>query len=292
MHLPTTPDHKFYESQGLRLHYIDWGNAAAPPLLLVHGGLDHCRNWDVIARALQPHFHIIAPDLRGHGDSDWAKGSSYSLSDYVHDLTGLMRIETCGSATIIGHSMGGMVSLIYTGAFPDKVSALAVLDGVTVSPTAQKKPVHERIATWTDQLDAIAARSFTRFRNIDEAARRLSLRNTRLTPEQALHLAEHAVRPTSDGGYVWKFDPHQRAAAPYRLWPDDHVALWQRITCPTLLLRGGDSFLPDPALMEPLTRLPNWRMQTVDGCGHWLHHEKPDEVLTRLRAFLKLANPA
>ena len=78
-------------SQGLRLHYVDWGNEAAPPLILVHGGLDHCRNWDAIARELQPHFHVVAPDLRGHGDSEWAKGSSYSLVDHVYDLTRLIR---------------------------------------------------------------------------------------------------------------------------------------------------------------------------------------------------------
>jgi alpha-beta hydrolase superfamily lysophospholipase len=85
------PADRFYESQGLRLHYVDWGNETAPPLILVHGGLDHCRNWDAIARELQPHFHIMAPDLRGHGDSEWAKGSSYSLTDHVYDLSRLIR---------------------------------------------------------------------------------------------------------------------------------------------------------------------------------------------------------
>ncbi len=73
------PEDCFYDSHGLRLHYADWGNQAAPPLILIHGGLDHCRTWDAVARELQPHFHIMAPDLRGHGDSEWAKGSSYSL---------------------------------------------------------------------------------------------------------------------------------------------------------------------------------------------------------------------
>ena len=103
------PADRFYESQGLRLHYVDWGNEAAPPLILVHGGLDHCRNWDAIARELQPHFHVVAPDLRGHGDSEWAKGSSYSLVDHVYDLTRLMRFAGLQDAAIVGHSMGGMV---------------------------------------------------------------------------------------------------------------------------------------------------------------------------------------
>jgi len=70
------PESRFYESQGLQLHYADWGNETAPPLILVHGGRDHCRSWDLIADRLQRHFHVVAPDLRGHGDSDWTKGGS------------------------------------------------------------------------------------------------------------------------------------------------------------------------------------------------------------------------
>src|ERR1700738_1098162 len=60
------PVSRFYQSQGLRLHYADWGNEAAPPLILVHGGADQCRSWDAVAQALRPHFHVMAPDMRGH----------------------------------------------------------------------------------------------------------------------------------------------------------------------------------------------------------------------------------
>src|SRR5206468_48214 len=80
------PQSRHYKSHGLRLHYADWGNEGAPAVILVHGGRDHCRSWDVIARSLQPHFHVLAPDLRGHGDSDWTKGGSYALTEYVYDL--------------------------------------------------------------------------------------------------------------------------------------------------------------------------------------------------------------
>lgn len=78
------PQSRTYESHSLRLHYADWGNESAPPLILVHGGRDHCRSWDVIARSLQPHFHVLAPDLRGHGDSDWTRGGSYALTESHH----------------------------------------------------------------------------------------------------------------------------------------------------------------------------------------------------------------
>ena len=187
------PADRFYESQGLRLHYVDWGNEAAPPLILVHGGLDHCRNWDAIARELQPHFHVMAPDLRGHGDSEWAKGSSYSLTDHVYDLSRLMRFAELRDAAIVGHSLGGMISLAYAGTYPDRVSRLAVLDGAFLS-RSQSAPIHEQMSRWIDQLDRIGEREPSAFRTIEEAAQRLSTRNKRLTPELALHLARHGVR--------------------------------------------------------------------------------------------------
>ena len=194
------PAERFYESQGLQLHYADWGNETAPPLILIHGGLDHCRNWDAIARELQPHFHIMAPDLRGHGDSEWAKGSSYGLSDNVYDLTRLMRFAEIQDAAIVGHSMGGMVALGYAGTYPDRVSRLVVLDGAFLSGS-QPAPIAEQMSRWIDQLDRISEYEPSAFKTIEEAAQRLSARNKRLTPELALHLARHGVRQDADGRY-------------------------------------------------------------------------------------------
>jgi pimeloyl-ACP methyl ester carboxylesterase len=282
------PTDRFYESQGLRLHFADWGNDAAPPLILIHGGRDHCRSWDAVARALQPHFHIMAPDLRGHGDSDWAKGSSYSLSDYVYDLKCLVRSTSVHQTAIVGHSMGGMISLMYAGACPDQVSHLAVLDGVTVLPGSPRKPIHKRISEWVSQLDKIAERKTRVFRSVAEAAERISAHNMRLTSEQALHLARHGVRQNADGSYSWKFDDYQRVRAPYRLSPNEHAVLWSRITCPTLLLRGDESFLPDPEAAGVLTHFRQVHLVTVVGAGHWLHHDKLDEVLGVLRPFLAI----
>jgi pimeloyl-ACP methyl ester carboxylesterase len=200
------PQSRYYHSQGLRLHFTDWGNRQAPPLLLVHGGLDHSCSWDHLARALRRNFHVVAPDLRGHGESEWATGSSYSLADHVYDLTGLVKAAGFEKVSVVGHSMGGMVSLTYTGVFPEKVSRLVVLDGVTNYPARRVKPVDVRIAEWISDLDKLVQRKIHRYASVADGAQRILHRNRRLTREQAMHLATHGLKQNPDGSYSWKFD--------------------------------------------------------------------------------------
>jgi pimeloyl-ACP methyl ester carboxylesterase len=280
------PQARYYQSQGLRLHFTDWGDRSAPPLLLVHGGLDHGRSWDHLAQALRTRFHVVAPDLRGHGESDWARGSSYSLADHVYDLTGLVKFLSFEKVSIVGHSMGGMVSLTYSGAFPEKVSQLVVLDGVTNFPARKPKPAAIRIVDWVGDLDKFEQRKIHRYPSVADGAERVLGRNPRLTREQATHLATHGLKQNADGTYSWKFDPYLRARAPYRLSLEDHIGLWSRIACPTLLVSGSESFLPDPATAGVMQHFREAELVKVAGAGHWLQHDKPDEVLAILQRFL------
>src|SRR5437773_6617883 len=190
----TVAEARYFQSQGLRLHYTDWGNPLAPPLMLVHGGLDHGRSWDHLAQALRAKFHVVAPDLRGHGDSGWATGSSYSLADHVYDLTCLVKSAGFEKVTLVGHSMGGMVSLTYAGAFPELVSKLVVLDGVTNFPARRVKPADVRIADWAGDLDKFAHRKIHRYPSVAAGAERILHRNPHLTREQAMHLATHGLK--------------------------------------------------------------------------------------------------
>lgn len=281
------PEARHYQSQGLRLHYSDWGNGSAPPLLLVHGGLDQSRSWDAVARALRARFHVVAPDLRGHGDSDWATGSSYSLADHVYDLTCLIKSAGLEQVAIVGHSMGGMVSLTYAGAFPQNVSRLVVLDGVTNFPARSVKPIDVRIAEWIGDLDKTAQRKIHRYPSVADGADRILARNARLTREQAMHLATHALKRDADGEYSWKVDPYLRARAPYRLSLEDNIALWSRIECPTLLVAGSESFLPDPAKAGVLGHFRQAELVKIEGAGHWLQHDQPEQVIGLLKTFLE-----
>ena len=171
--------------------------------------------------------------------------------------------------TIVGHSMGGMVGLIYAGTFADQVAALVVLDGVTVLPNAKSMPAHERIAKLVGQLDRLEDREPRRYRTIEEAAAQMRARNTRLPPELAQHLAAFGVRRNNDDTYSWKFDPYQRAMAPHRLSPEDHVSLWSRITCPTLLLHAGGELpaIESRGIGRLFPRMPAAKPYPAQGTG-------------------------
>jgi len=93
-----------YVSQHLRLNYCAWGKPGRPALLLVHGMQDHARTWDWLAAAFADDFYIIAPDLRGHGDSQWALGACYSQLDYVYDLNQLIAQLQLDSVTLLGQA--------------------------------------------------------------------------------------------------------------------------------------------------------------------------------------------
>lgn len=129
------PTSHSYISQRLKLHYVDWGNADAPPLLLVHGGRDHCRNWDWVAEKLRDRYHVIAPDLRGHGDSAWSPDGNYDMDAFVYDLAQLIHQLDLSPVTIVSHSMGGNVALRYTGLYPDTVSKLVAIEGLGPRPS-------------------------------------------------------------------------------------------------------------------------------------------------------------
>src|SRR5271167_2275952 len=122
------PTSRVYFSQRLRLRYVDWGHPDAPPLVLVHGGQDHCRNWDWVAQDLRRDYHVIAPDLRGHGDSAHSPSGDYHLTNYVYDLAQLIHQQKLAPVRIIAHSLGGNIALRYTGLYPDTVQKLVAIE--------------------------------------------------------------------------------------------------------------------------------------------------------------------
>jgi pimeloyl-ACP methyl ester carboxylesterase len=286
---PGPTSHTYY-SQRLRLHYVDWGNEDAPPLLLVHGGRDHCRNWDWVAQALREDYHIIAPDLRGHGDSQWMKGGSYELIDYVYDIAQLVDQKNLTPVTIVSHSLGGMISLQYAGLYPENVKKLVAIEGAGPSPKMLEKhyaqTLDERLVKWVDTMRKISGRLPRRYPSVEEAFQRMLGENPHLSPEQARHLTVHGVNQNEDGTYSWKFDNYVRVFTQTGLNEDQVHELWSRVTCPVLHVRGTESWASDPNEDGRAAFFKDVRVENFEGAGHWVHHDRLDDFLSLTKDFL------
>jgi pimeloyl-ACP methyl ester carboxylesterase len=286
--MPGPTSHSFF-SQRLRLHSVDWGNADKPPLLLLHGGRDHCRNWDWTAEALRDQWHIIAPDLRGHGDSQWSPDGSYTMAGYLYDLAQLIHQQRLAPVTVIAHSLGGNIALRYSGIYPESVARLVAIEGL--GPTRMLaelagKTIDKRMDEWIHEQRALAGRLPRRYGSIEDAFRRMQEENPHLSAEQARHLTAQGVNQNEDGTYSWKFDNYVRAWPPYDMSRRDIASLWSRITCPTLLLYGKESKSGNPADDGRAEPFRHARVVGIDGAGHWLHHDRLDEFLRIVREFL------
>jgi len=285
------PVSRTYFSQRLRLNFVDWGNTEAPPLLLIHGGLDHCRNWDWVAERLRSDWHIIAPDLRGHGDSAWSPDGNYSVAAHLYDLSQLIDQQKLEPVTIISHSFGAHLSLRYAGIFPDKVKKLIAIEGV-FPPRAQiaeemKTDVAERLRNWIANERKMAGRQPRRYQTIEDAFRRMREENKRLTAVQARHLTQHGMHQNEDGTFSWKFDNYVRSRAPHDVSGEELEELWRNITCPTLHVYGTDSWMEDPQSGGRMGLFQNAQLAKFDGAGHWVHHDQLDAFITTVQEFLQ-----
>ncbi|MDO9489457.1 MAG: alpha/beta hydrolase [Sphingomonadaceae bacterium] len=277
-------------SQRLRLHYADWGNAGAPPLLLVHGGRDHCRSWDWVAERLQKDWHVICPDLRGHGDSAWAPDGNYEMTAFVYDLAQLVHQLDVEQVTIVAHSLGGNISTRFTGLYPEKVRKLVSIEGLGPSPKVlaerAQKPFADRWRKWIADKRTAAGRLPKRYATIEEADARMKAENAYLTDEQARHLTIHGINRNEDGTWSWKFDNHLNVWSFTDIPQAEIEALWAAIACPTLLLYGADSWASNPERDGRIEHFRNARVVEFEKAGHWLHHDQFDRFIAELEAFL------
>ena len=279
-----------YVSQRLRLHYVDWGNPEAPPLVLVHGGRDHARRWDWVARELRRDWHVVAPDLRGHGDSTWAIGGHYTLPEFTLDLAQLIDILDVPEVTLVGHSLGGAVCIQYTAVFPERVRRLVAIEGLGPPPRLahhlEERPPWQRIASWIGQVREFSSRQPRRYPSLEAAARRMQEENPFLSAEQADHLTRHGVNRNEDGTYTWKFDNYVRVFYPQRYDAGETRELWGRVTCPTLLVCGSESWAGDPSQDGRVGAFSGARVANIAGAGHWVHHDRLDDFLRAVGDFL------
>jgi pimeloyl-ACP methyl ester carboxylesterase len=281
------PISHFFYSDRLKLQFWDYGQEGKPALVLVHGGLDHARNWDWVARTLREHYHVYALDLRGHGNSAWAPGAMYSLVEHVLDLSALLDIINEFPIRLIGHSLGGMIVLNYAGVFPERVRKAVSIEGLGVPENSKVHgPLYRQMRYWIESVRKTEKRQPKTYPTIAAAVARMKEANPHLSDEVARHLTMNGTNWESDGSLVWKFDNYARVFPPYGHRVEDSVELYTQIACPVLLFWGLESFFPVPEADRRAKAIRGVRLVKVPHAGHWVHHDQLDSFLRETLAFM------
>jgi pimeloyl-ACP methyl ester carboxylesterase len=262
------------EAGGLQLHYLDYGTAGRPPMLCVHGGAAHAHWFDFVASGLAADHHVRAIDQRGHGDSAWADPPDYSYERYAADLAEVVDKLDLREFTLVGHSMGGMVSLIYAATYPGRMARLIVVD--TTMHMAE-----DRIAA----MHSRGNRQGSTYASREEflARYRLLPAGTNAPREIVRHLAQNGGRHSADGTWRHKFDRNVYATR-VRL---DGIPFWSEIRVPALLVRGGRSERITPQISAEIQdRCPHVELGVVPDADHHVMLDNPAGFVQTVRAFL------
>ena len=276
----SAPQDKFVNANGLRFHYLDWGNPSDPTILLLHGIAQTCHSWDFIALALSDRFHVMALDQRGHGDSDWAPDGVYSSEAYVQDIHGIVEALALDDFVLIGLSLGGRNALTYAALHHDGVRALAIVD---VAPQVMRAGAENirRFMQQEDELDSV-----------DEFVARVQRYSPRRPVEQIRGSIMHNLKQLPTGKWTWKYDRLLRTPGrPTRSAPEMPEQLWgyvESLQCPTLVVRGGESDLIAMETAEAMShRIPNGRLATVPKAGHLVTGDNPAGFQQAITVFLE-----
>lgn len=248
------------------MHYTEWGQRANPRIVVcVHGLTRNCRDFDALAQTLEPEFRVVCPDVVGRGQSDWlADPQHYGLPQYLADMNTLLaRLTADGPRDIfwVGTSMGGMIGMLLASLQGTPIKRLALNDVGTLIPKASL----ERIAKYVGKAPVFASLD-----EMNAYVRYVSAPFGPLTDAHWDHLTRHNAKQNDSGGWDMNYDPG--IALPFQQGPINDIDLWNvydRITCPTLLLRGADSDLLLQDTAQAMTqRGPKARLVAFAGIGH------------------------
>jgi pimeloyl-ACP methyl ester carboxylesterase len=273
--LPTPAPHtsRYIEVNGTRLHLLDYGGAGKPPLLCLHGGSAHAHWFDFVAGEFVRDYHVMSLDQRGHGDSAWAEPPAYDYANFVSDLQQV--IQKLGQDVVLmGHSMGGLVSLLHTARHPQHVKGLIVID-TTLMITGEKMAARQLRGAHGGKAYATLEEYLARFRLRPE--RNFS------TPEMLRYMASHAARRGEDGLWRHKIDRRilgSRSAV-------NGVEEWAKIKCPALLVKAAESARLTPAIIAGVkANCPQVELAQVPSSEHHIPLDNPEGLKPVVRAFL------
>lgn len=286
-YIPRRPPRAEYRSvRGLRHRFTCWGDPAGMPVLMLHGFLDAGPTWQFLADCLPDSWYCIAPDWRGFGDTQWPE-DGYWFPDYLGDLEAMLgEFSPDEPMRVIAHSMGGNVASLYAGVRPQRLRWLVNLEGLGLPQTGPAE-APQRYAQWLDQIRG--PEEPRRYPSSEKLAVVLRARNPRLSPDRARFVAKAWTRPV-EGGVELCADPKHRRVHPVLYRREEALACWRRIVAPMLLVTGSESetrhWLGEQSGHEELRSVfPHARLEMIEGAGHMMHHERPEEVAALILEF-------
>ena len=272
-----TPTSRFITIDGLKLHYLEFGDAANPAIVCIHGLTRSAHDFDALAPHLARRYRVLALDVRGRGDSAWGPPDKYNIATYAGDLEAFLDQLGLARVSLIGTSMGGRISILFGGRHPERVERLVLNDiGPALNPEASA------------QINRWVASAPLEFANLDEV--RAHYRAVQFGPgsdEDFAAMLKWLIKPAANGRLTWKMDPAIRkpppgtsAVLPIGFWEE-----YEKITAPILIVRGAVSTVLMPETAARMCQMSaSTKLVTVPNVGHAPSLVEP-ESLTAIREF-------
>jgi pimeloyl-ACP methyl ester carboxylesterase len=274
--IPHSPAARYVSRQtivrGMRFHFLEWGHPGAPEVLLLHGGNQSAHSWDLVSLHLSDRFHVYALDQRGHGDSEWSRELDYSIGAKAEDALAFIEEQEMESPIVMGHSMGGMVTMRLLVRAPHAAKGAVLVDvGPELSP--QGVEIVSNFVTRNIEFD-----------DLDEFLDRVVQYDPFRSREHISRTIKYNMLQRVDGKYVSKVD-HRRIpeASPHPVGLDELDPL----RLPVLVVRGAESnVLEADAAKRFVDSLPDGRLVTVERAGHNVHGANTPGFLEAVGPFL------
>ena len=263
----------------IRLHHLDWGNHGKHPVVLVHGARLHAHVWNDYSRRVKHRYHVIAVDQRGHGDSGWGAADAYHIEELYQDLRTVIQSRGLKRYTLVGHSLGGMVSMLYAHRHHDELERLVLVDVAAGLPPAPPGTDFSRVAEVPSPRE---------FASHDEATNYLADIMKRAPRHMVEESVRHGMRQTESGRHTWKYDPalaHMRRPNRVAL---DLWALVKEIPTHTLLQYGSESLVVTEDIARRMADvMPLCTIERIERAGHALFTDQPDAFAASMERFLE-----
>ena len=266
----------------MRFHYLDWGNKHLPTIVFLHGGALNAHTWDLVCLALRDEYHCVALDQRGHGDSDWSEDADYTMGAQLCDTKAFVDHLGLDKFILVGMSLGAINSLAFAIAHPERLTNLVIID----AGPEMRRPGSSRIRDFVNDSEHLVS--------VEAIIERALKFNPRRDPTILRRSLMHNLRQQPDGSWKWKYDRRRFQRLDHEAHRAERAGLADglaRITCPTLVVRGGESdVFHEEDAVRLAARLPDGRHVTVPRAGHTVQGDNPKDLVAELRRFLQGSN--